>query len=256
MINLTKKINTYNYNNINNLYNLIVYNVNYPKVRLGRNNDGGYVICDIPKIKYDLLLSGGIGKDISFEKDLLKYYFYLEKCIAFDGTIKKLPNYHKYIEFIRKNIGKEDNEYESNLNNIIDLYDNIFLKMDIEGGEFPWINQISDKHLQKLKQIVIEIHYPNEENSWIFEKLTKFHTLVHIHGNNYAGECMLYNHKIPEVLECTYILDELIEERYLNEKELPDLNLDMKNCLYKKELPLKYFPFVVKDCKMINEFIY
>jgi hypothetical protein len=45
---------------------LTVYTSPYNKIRLGKDNDGGYIICDIPNVNYDISLSGGIDKDISF----------------------------------------------------------------------------------------------------------------------------------------------------------------------------------------------
>lgn len=39
---------------------LRVYQSPYPKIRLGNNNDGGYIICDL-SANYDVCLSGGIG---------------------------------------------------------------------------------------------------------------------------------------------------------------------------------------------------
>jgi hypothetical protein len=43
---------------------LTVYKSPYEKKRIGRANDGGYVICDIPNIEYSILLAGGIESDI------------------------------------------------------------------------------------------------------------------------------------------------------------------------------------------------
>ncbi len=43
---------------------LEVHHWTYNKIRLGKNNDGGYVICNIPNIEYDSLLSCGISNDI------------------------------------------------------------------------------------------------------------------------------------------------------------------------------------------------
>jgi len=39
--------------------------------------------------------------------------------------------------FINKNIGCVDNDYTDSLIGYIKKYKNIFVKMDIEGGEFP-----------------------------------------------------------------------------------------------------------------------
>ena len=62
-----------------------VYKSKWPKVRLGRDYDGGYAIADIGN-PYDYFLSGGIENDTSFEESFLKRYPNLE-CTAFDGTV-------------------------------------------------------------------------------------------------------------------------------------------------------------------------
>ena len=46
------------------------------KERLGKDYDGGYVICDIPDISYNLLLSCGISDDISFEEQFCDKFKY------------------------------------------------------------------------------------------------------------------------------------------------------------------------------------
>ena len=56
---------------------LILYNSPFQKKRVGKDNDGGYVIVDLPG-EYDILISGGISDDISFEQNLLKEYLRLK----------------------------------------------------------------------------------------------------------------------------------------------------------------------------------
>ena len=69
---------------------LILYNTPLTKIRVGNQNDGGYVIAKLEN-KYDLFIAGGICDDISFEEDFIKLYPDL-LCYAFDGTIDSLPN--------------------------------------------------------------------------------------------------------------------------------------------------------------------
>lgn len=114
--------------------NFPIKKTEHPKIRLGRKSDGGYVICDIPDIEYDLFLSGGICDDISFEEALLNKYPSL-KCIAFDGTVDSLPSNNPRIEFVKKNIGGESTDSLTNLKEYMADHKNIFLKMDIEGHE-------------------------------------------------------------------------------------------------------------------------
>ena len=92
--------------------------------------------------EYDHFLSCGIAGDIRFELALLNEYPYL-KCDAFDGTINNFPSHNKNINWIKKNVGYINSEKITNLKPYIQNYKNIFLKMDIEGSEFNWINSMS-----------------------------------------------------------------------------------------------------------------
>uniref|UniRef100_A0A6C0KZR0 Uncharacterized protein n=1 Tax=viral metagenome TaxID=1070528 RepID=A0A6C0KZR0_9ZZZZ len=92
---------------------LRVYEAPYQKVRLGKDNDGGYIICDIDS-NYDILLAGGIGKDISFENELLEKYNEL-RGVAFDGTTTNCPRRtQNRLHFIKKNIGAVESASVSN----------------------------------------------------------------------------------------------------------------------------------------------
>ena len=50
---------------------LTVYKSPFTKLRLGKDNDGGYIIAEIPNVNYKTVLSGGIDNDISFEEKYL-----------------------------------------------------------------------------------------------------------------------------------------------------------------------------------------
>lgn len=166
-----------------NFDDLKIYECNFKKIRLGKKNDGGYIILDIDD--YDAFISCGIERDISFDEAFIKKYQNIKKILAYDGTIRRLPKKNNRIKFVRRNIGPEETRRTSNLHNILENYKNVFLKMDIEGSEFEWINSLSANHLINIKQLVIEIHYPFSKEKWnIFSKLNKTHYLCHIHGNN------------------------------------------------------------------------
>ena len=93
----------------------IIYNTEHKKIRIGKDNDGGYVIAELPG-DYSILLSGGVSDDISFECALINKYNNLF-CFAFDGTIDNLPTIHPSINFIKKNLGNKTNENNTNLFN-------------------------------------------------------------------------------------------------------------------------------------------
>ena len=62
--------------------------INFSLIRVGRNNDGGYVMVDDFK-ETDCLISYGIGGDVSFEKDLQNK---IKLSHLYDHTIQNLPD--------------------------------------------------------------------------------------------------------------------------------------------------------------------
>jgi hypothetical protein len=223
---------------------LTVYKSPFTKLRLGRDFDGGYIIAEIPNIKYTILLAGGIEGDISFEEDFINKYPTVN-AYAFDGTIYNLPKQISKITFIKKNIGFENNEQTTNLHDIINVNECIFVKMDIEGGEIPWIKSLSDEQMNKFEQIVMEFHFPfTDREIDVFDKINKNHYLIHFHGNNCCG---VRNHNgviIPDVFECTYLHKKYFTNPpELNKESIPS-NLDLKNDPLADEICINYPPFV------------
>ena len=110
------------------------------KKRLGVNTDGGYVIVELDG-EYDCYISAGVSNEESFTKDFIeKYDMNKENSFAFDGTIEDYPyHYTDKITYIKKNIGGNNDDNDTNLSFLTEKYQNIFLKMDIEGGEYPWL---------------------------------------------------------------------------------------------------------------------
>jgi hypothetical protein len=229
------------------LTHLEVYESPFPKKRLGQDWDGGYIICDIPNVNYNLLLSGGIAGDISFEEDFLKMYPNC-KCNAYDGTISSINTSNNNITFIKKNIGIVNTNDETNLKNEIENNTDIVLKMDIEGGEVPWFTSLTREEIGKFHQIFIEFHYPftpiEEE---IFKKISFSFLLVHLHGNNCCGVRKISNVDIPNLFECTYLNKKFFTSKHppLNTAKLPS-PLDMANIQGRDDIDLNYWPFVHK----------
>jgi hypothetical protein len=198
--------NRYNIKDLNLSY-LSIYDCPYQKMRIGSSHDGGYVICN--GLKCDILLGCGISNDITFEND----YLNLNKdiyCFAFDGTVNNLPNNaNNRINFIKKNIGYNSNN-TTNLDFFLNTYNDIFLKMDIECGEYEWIKSITKDQLNNIKQIAIEIHFDLfdnfREDKWdIMKILSETHYLVHLHGNNCGNYIIVNGILLPETIECLYI---------------------------------------------------
>jgi len=229
---------------------LTVFQCPFEKRRIGKNNDGGYIICDIPNIHYSVLLAGGVADDITFEEHLCSLHPEM-KCIAFDGTeyctITRSRVLSDRFVLIKKNIGVEETAEITNLFEWIAQHDDIFIKMDIEGAELPWLRCLTEEQQNKFAQIVMEFHFPfSEEDRDVFSNLNKTHLLVHLHGNNCpAGVVTHKNIVIPNILECTYIHRKFVspeQATILNRDPLPG-PLDMPNCCG-SDINLNYPPFV------------
>ena len=241
------------------LYDLIVQSLTMyhsdNKLRLGNDNDGGYVIVEMDG--YDYLLSGGVGCDIGYEQAFTDKYGV--KCSVFDGTDDKAEELCKNepnISFVKKNIGGTESETTTNLKHIISKYENMFLKMDIEGGEWPFINSLSMEELKRFKQITLELHFPNSSKHWEqLYKISQTHYLVHYHANNNCnilystGQFLPERHphlSVPAVFECTYVRKDLFDKPLLlNTQPLPT-KLDRRNVMSKLDYLIDCEPWVHK----------
>lgn len=198
------------------------------KIRGGCDNDGGYVYADMGNI-YDCYISAGVSNEESFSKHFIeKHVMNYSNCFAFDGTIANYPyEYTTNISFIRKNIGASETAQTTNLSSLIEKYQNIFLKMDIEGGEYEWIPTTDMNH---FSQIVIEFHginYTSELLANYFRKMNQTHYLIHAHGNNWGG---VDNTGLPHVIELTYLHKKYFEnvpDKFVG--AIPDSLLDQPN---------------------------
>jgi hypothetical protein len=227
---------------------LTVYSVP-KKIRLGLPEDGGYVIADISG-PYDCYISCGVGREESFSKAFIaKYHMNEFNSFGIDSSIESYPSeYTPNISFIKKNVGPRTDDSTTDLGYLLRHYKDIFLKMDIEGGEFPWLYAVSPESLRKCKQIVIEVHGVNND-SWgsplpvkieCLKKLATTHYLVHAHGNN----ARYTTHYIPNVFELTYVRkDEFSGIPDLNRVPLPIPFLDYPNNKNRPDHPLTMAPF-------------
>lgn len=217
------------------------------KIRLGNKGDGGYVIANIPD--YDCYISAGIGGDESFSNDLITH-FNIKEAHGFDATIDILPiNAPEGINFYKMNIAPYKSKNTVNLRKYIDNFKDIFLKMDIEGYEYPWLNSLSFSDLTKFKQITIEFHgindnsldYTYEMKQQCLNKLFQTHYIIHAHGNNCCGT----TNNIPNVIELTYVRKDIIGENIeYNKTAFPIENLDFPNSNNSPDIQLNFYPFL------------
>ena len=229
----------YNYHINKKLFNnfinkIFVYDCGYQLIRIGNKYDGGYLIPNVlNKIKY--CFSGGVGDNYTFEQDLKDKSI---KCFLADGTIKPIKDF----KFIKKNINCFNDKKNITINEWISKNinfkkkDGILLKLDIEGSEISTIYNIDEKYFKLIKVLVIEFHdliflgshFGNKIFDEVISKILKNFTICHLHPNNYGSFRNIEGIIIPDLLEFTFINNDLIKKRKKINYDLPH-RLDSKN---------------------------
>jgi hypothetical protein len=213
-------------------------------VRFGNQNDGGYSIIDDLKLD-DVLISFGVGSDISFEKSL---EFKVKEVHFYDYSVEELPCKISNSHFFREKVGI--GEFEVRINDALSKFSgagDYLLKCDIEGSEWEVLNNADRAELLKFRQIVIEFHGLGDivnlgdflRMEAVFSKLASTHELILIQPNNYGEILTLGNVVLPSVFEATYYrranLNDLKEVR-------PNLNgsIAHQNCVDRPPMRLGF----------------
>ncbi|MBL81000.1 MAG: hypothetical protein CMM80_00355 [Rhodospirillaceae bacterium] len=199
-------------------------------IRLGRKNDGGYLVSKSDVIASDKLLSFGIYDDWSFEVDfanindvpimafdassglklllkkarrrlasfkLLKALFFLGRAFSFTTFFSD-----KRI-FISKFVGLDLPPIHISMEKVFEDFASkkIFLKMDIEGSEYRCLEAIIQNQ-EKICGLAIEFHDVDlhlDKINYFIKKLNL--TLIHVHANNSSP---VTSFGVPLVLELTF----------------------------------------------------
>ena len=112
---------------------------------------------------------------------------------------------------------------------------NIFLKVDIEGSEYRFLEDIV-ANSERITAMVIEFHNCDIHLQEIHDFLQKFSlNLVHIHANNMALTTL--DNNLPLVLELTFSKNAKLLESFT----LPH-KLDMPNSKYSDEYEIIVSP--------------
>lgn len=223
-------------------------------VRLGRDNDGGYLVDKRSITASEIMLGFGIKDDWSFEKDF-------QKCsdvpvVAFDASIGRLfffrrlvksvaranrdnfvhwfrifSDYYSFFRgrnaHIKKFVGMKKKSNYISVNTIAKKFipsnvKNVFFKIDIEGSEYQVLDDlitISDR----VCGLVIEFHSVDLNMEKIASFVRKFPLKIcHVHCNNCAPMNEL---STPLVIEVTFTRFD-VEDGYV--ENLPN-SIDLPN---------------------------
>lgn len=251
---------SYNYNDENNLKKLARirkllavqdvedYSGNKDKyVRIGKNNDGGYVMLnDFDGVT--AAYSFGICNDVSWDT------FFAERGIdiyQYDHTIKRLPKKNKRFQWKKIGVCGKKNVCD-NMDTLRDLVlanghektNRMLLKMDIEGWEWDVFSETDEDLMNRFDQIVCEFHYMYSIDYLdriiaSLERINRTHQLVHIHANNGRGVLKTKDFFMPCLLEVTYV--NRANRTFCDSDRFFPTSVDQKNCEYLPDIPLGYW---------------
>jgi hypothetical protein len=247
-----------------NLPNFFSFKSANDLIRIGKKNDGGYLVSQSDINMSDVLISLGISDDWSFEENFVakknvkvfaydasvneKFFFknfilslinvfnlkiaiyWLRVFFSYKKFFGQAQNHH-ILKFV--GVNTDDNTY-CTLSTILNdtKYKNCFLKIDIEGSEYRMLNTLILKQ-DRISGLVIEFHDCDLHLQSIKKFIQNFNLkLVHIHANNYAP--IRLDDGLPLVLELTF-------SKYckvFNKSYLPHM-FDMPNNKFKSEIIIK-----------------
>jgi hypothetical protein len=209
-------------------------------IRLGGKMDGGYLV---PKSAVDHaqgLLSFGLGDDFTFDQDwhALKP---ADPIHMYDASVKyeslrirvntgvrgHIDLKSEYQQFFQGSV-RHWEEYIGP-NNFVEALDRIgvdqvFIKMDIEGSEYPLIDLFVEHHA-RIVGIAMEWHdCANRSSKWYdaVQKLQQHYDIVHLHGNNHVTPD---KEGIFGCMELTHVRRDLIGSTELRKQiHIPELD--------------------------------
>jgi hypothetical protein len=232
-------------------------------IRIGRKNDGGYVVPHSILNETEVLVSCGVNDDWSFESGFLSinqrliihaYDHTISNTIFFKNIIRSMVHlflgkstlsyirsrvqvWRSYKKFFQGNTkhfrerlhNRKDDSQDVTTPTIFDRLgaSKVFIKLDIEGGEYRVIDEFVALS-SKIVGMVIEFHDTDPLRLLFInavKKLQRYYTLVHIHANNCGP---ISNDGLPEVLELTFVRKDFCSHSNRRSK-LPIEGLDEPN---------------------------
>lgn len=219
---------------------LIPYDIDgLTKIRLGRDNDGGYVVADELIGHIDHIVSSEWGGDISFEYDLMLLNGRCDM-VNYDEHAKRRMS-DRRMSFKSTRI-----DGNNSVQSVIAGLKNVMLKLDIEGAEYDAfrvpVGRIPD--LSGVSMLAIELHDIMRRNHTkaigFLSLISKQMTLFHVHANEYGGYTKADGHDVPNVVELTFVNNALVPGKRKSKSMYPVVGLDVCNKPGATDRPLTF----------------
>ena len=237
---------------LNALEMLIPKPCGHQLLRIGSDNDGGYLIPD-DLVGIESCFSPGTANTKDFEDALVNRYKIKSYMCDYSSDLEKLDTpiiegmqffEKKWLDTVESDIALEINNWTRDHST---PGSDLILQMDIEGYEYKNIIHCTDETLKRFRIIVLEIHHLHLlpfsqflDGVFLpaFQKLTSSFTCVHSHSNNCCPQIDLgYNLEIPAVCELTFLRNDRLHHDRIVPVQLPH-PLDRLNDISKPALDI------------------
>jgi hypothetical protein len=215
-------------------------------IRVGSENDGGYVLPSIVFSDSDYLLSGGIERNNDFELQIADRGI---EGAQYDNSINTPPVSHELLSFHRSTLGGSKEKGHMTFEQILvnSRAKKIILKLDIEGSEFEFLSNA--KSFNNFSAIIIEFHKLNRiTESDFFDKFSDILKSINIdlvpvnlHANNCCGLSILGGIPVPRVLEVTWLSRKYLSKVEVIEKAMSFSMLNKSNLPNRDPLDISHF---------------
>lgn len=187
--------------------------IEIPLVRIGPENDGGYVLPDDME-GLNALFSPGVSDEIGFDREISARGI---ECFMADASVEAPGDLPPNIHFRPNFIGSEDRHPFITMQSWVEEEapgrTDLMLQMDIEGAEYDVLDNLPAEVLARFRIIVLELHDLEwlAEPAWlkrftnVLSRLNANHTLCHLHSNNTGGFFYFEGRSIPQVVELSYV---------------------------------------------------
>jgi len=206
-----------------------------PLIRVGAENDGGYLIPD-DLVGIDYVFSPGVGKKSWFELDLVERGLSAFLC---DYSVSEPPIRHPRFQFLRKYLGVTNDDQHLTLTTWVEdsigsVSNDLILQMDIEGSEYQVLLSTPIETLCRFRIIVVEFHFLEFVGSRLSYNLissTFLHlmgefSIVHVHPNNCCSPVAVSGVTIHPVIEVTFLRKDRIRTATANSQSKHPLDSD------------------------------
>lgn len=233
-------------------------------VRIGGENDGGYVMCrpllkigggaNSPYLQNAKAISLGVSDYSPWDLEMAEIGYLV---IEYDGSITHSPYTHPNITFHKKFVATNNSDSTITLetllkDNQLDSTQANILQIDIENAEWEMLENINIETLaQNFAQVIFEFHGCNpEEKSGFHQRITQLRHLdkhfcpIHLHFNNHGKIFYSRGLFFSTSIEVSYINRKCLKDLGFNESQKIEQgilkDLDSPTWLANPEIPIRF----------------